>query len=504
MRISNFCMFLLSMNLLSCAPDKIQHEDDVQKPNILFVFADDMTFTVLDELEKNDVHTPNLDKLISEGTSFTKAYNMGSWSGAVCTASRSMMISGRSVWNAFAIKEEWRKGENKNLTLPQLLKESGYETYMTGKWHVDVPASDIFDHTVNIRGGMPKDTWAGSNMGAKFDSIKKIEGDLGTIMPKGYNRPLVGENDDWSPTDRSLGGFWEGGTHWSEVLRDDAKSFLGSAAKKDNPFFMYLAFNAVHDPRQSPGSFLDLYVLDDIKVPKSFLPVYPYKEAIGNGPELRDEALAPFPRTPYAIKKHLQEYYAIISHMDHQIGEIFEELDRKGFRENTYIIFTADHGLAMGKHGLLGKQTMFDHSMGAPFIISGPGIPKGKKLNQDIYIQDAMATILEIAGVDKPDYVEFESLLALINGDKDLIREDIYGAYLNNQRMIKKGGFKLTVYPNAKKLLLFDMENDPLEMNDLADQPQYKELRKRLFAALQKQQGQLNDKLTLNEMDYVF
>ena len=267
---------------------------------------------------------------------------------------------------------------------------------------------------------------------------------------------------------------------------------------------MYLAFNAVHDPRQAPGSFLDLYVAEELKIPESFMPLYPYKDDIGNGPGLRDEALAPFPRTPYAIKKHLQEYYAIVSHMDYQIGKIFEELERKGLRDNTYIIFTADHGLAMGNHGLMGKQTMFDHSMAAPFIIAGPNIPKGKRLDHDIYIQDAMATMLEIAGVDKPDYVEFESLLALIKGDQELIREEVYGAYLNNQRMIKKDGFKLTVYPNAKKLLLFDMEKDPFEINDLADQPQYEELRKSLFAALQQLQGQLNDKLELNEMDYDF
>jgi arylsulfatase A-like enzyme len=351
---------------------------------------------------------------------------------------------------------------------------------------------------------MPRDAWGGNNMGAKFDSIRKIGADPATIMPVGYNRPLIGEEDNWSPSDRSFGGFWEGGTHWSEVLRQDAESFLNIATNTGKPFFMYLSFNALHDPRQSPGSFLDLYVAEDLKIPESFMPLYPYKDAIGNGPGLRDEALAPFPRTPYAIKKHLQEYYAIISHMDHQIGEIFKELDRKELRDNTYIIFTADHGLAMGKHGLMGKQSLFDHTMGAPFIISGPGIPKGKRLSKDIYIQDAMATILEIAGVEKPDFVEFESILNLLDGTAEEIHHEIYGAYMDNQRMIKKDDFKLIVYPKAKKLLLFDLANDPSEINDLANQPQYEELRRSLFTALQQLQGRFNDKLELNEMDYVF
>lgn len=502
MKIIKPCLFLLSIFLLSCGTNEVQQESQEKKPNILFVFADDMTFEVLDQLEQNEIYTPNLDKLMSEGTSFRKAYNMGSWSGAVCTASRSMMISGRSVWNAFNIKEEWKKGDKTDLTLPKLLENSGYETYMTGKWHVDVPATDIFNHAVNIRPGMPRDAWSGNNMGAKFDSISKIGADPQTIMPIGYNRPLSENEDNWSPSDPAFGGFWEGGTHWSEVVRNDAYAFLDSASKSNNPFFMYLAFNAVHDPRQSPGSFLDLYSVDDIKIPKNFMPEYPYKDEIGNGPALRDEALAPYPRTPYSVKKHLQEYYAIISHMDHQIGEIFNELERKGLRENTYIIFTADHGLAMGSHGLMGKQTMFDHSMAAPFIISGPNLPKGQRLEQDIYIQDAMATILDIAGVEKPDYVEFNSLLGLIHGNEERIYEDIYGAYLKNQRMIKKDGYKLTVYPKAKKMLLFDMEKDPFEMNDLADQPEYQDRIKTLFAALQQKQIQLNDALVLNAADY--
>jgi arylsulfatase A-like enzyme len=158
----------------------------------------------------------------------------------------------------------------------------------------------------------------------------------------------------------------------------------------------------------------------------------------------------------------------------------------------------------MGKHGLMGKQSMFDHTIGAPFIISGPGILKGKKLGQDIYIQDAMATILEIAGVEKPDFVEFESILNLLDGTAEEIHHEIYGAYMDNQRMIKKDDFKLIVYPKAKKLLLFDLANDPSEINDLANQPQYEELRRSLFTALQQLQGRFNDKLELNEMDYVF
>jgi len=93
---------------------------------------------------------------------------------------------------------------------------------------------------------------------------------------------------------------------------------------------MYIAFNAPHDPRQSPKEYVDMYPLDKISVPESFLPEYPYSEEIGSGRDLRDERLAPFPRTEYAVKKNIQEYYAIISHMDYQIGRILDELEKTG------------------------------------------------------------------------------------------------------------------------------------------------------------------------------
>lgn len=500
--IRTLCILAAGVMMTSaCVNQKEQHSQ--KKPNILFVFADDLTFTALGNLEPNSLHTPHLNQLMAEGTSFQKAYNMGSWTGAVCAASRAMMISGRSVWETQAFKENWKKGEDIDKTWPKLMEKAGYETYMTGKWHVDVHPDKIFNHTAHIRGGMPGDKWQHGLMVQKFDSLAKAgQTDYSSLMPVGYNRPLSPEDHSWSPTDTTMGGFWEGGTHWSEVLREDAIGFLDHASQIDKPFFMYLAFNAVHDPRQSPGKYIDLYEVDEINLPESFMPVYPYKDAIGNGPALRDEALAPFPRTEYAIRTHLQEYYALLSHMDAQIGEILNKLEAIGERENTYIIFTADHGLAMGKHGLLGKQNMYEHSLAAPFIIAGPGIPEGQRMDKNIYLQDAMATSLEIAGVERPEYLYFHSILDLAKGKQEKVMDRVYGAYVSYQRMIKQDAFKLMVYPDAKQVLLYDLENDPNELTNLADRPEYKGKVKELFTALQEEQARLGDQLTLNPMDY--
>ncbi len=474
-----------------------------EKPNFVFFFADDLTYRALHYMGNDQVKTPNLDRLAARGTNFTHSYNMGGWNGAICTASRSMLVSGMSVWHVNQYREKWSSGDPAalNSTWPKLLEAAGYDTYMTGKWHVDAPATKIFGRAEHIRAGMPKDTYSSPEAQAAFKKARAGKISWADAMPNGYNRPLSAADKSWSPTDSSKGGFWEGGKHWTEVVADDAANFAQQASQNKGPFFMYLAFNAAHDPRQSPQKYIDLYPLESIEIPVSFQPDYPYHDEIGVGPKLRDEALAPFPRTELAIKTHLQEYYAIISHLDAQIGKIMDDLEAKGLLKNTYIFFAADHGLAVGRHGLLGKQSMYDHSLRTPLLMVGPGIPVGKTVDQDIYYQDIMPTTLELAGIKKPAFVEFKSLLSLAKGIQTGKQyEAIYGAYIDFQRMVRQDGFKLIAYPKAKKFLLFDLEKDPEEINNLADQPEFKIKKKALFSELLKLQKQYGDELDLSAM----
>ncbi|MGB5387798.1 MAG: sulfatase/phosphatase domain-containing protein, partial [Eudoraea sp.] len=175
--------------------------------------------------------------------------------------------------------------------------------------------------------------------------------------------------------------------------------------------------------------------------------------------------------------------------------------EESGQMENTYVIFTADHGLAMGRHGLLGKQSQFDHSIRAPFMIMGPDIPGGKINSSDIYLQDAMATSLELAGVEKPGYLYFHSVMDIVKGDQDKSHYNaIYGAYIDLQRMIRKDGFKLIVYPKLDKVLLYDLEKDPEEMKDLSEFQEYQPKIDDLFQELLNMQKELNDTLDISQM----
>ena len=260
---------------------------------------------------------------------------------------------------------------------------------------------------------------------------------------------------------------------------------------------MYIAFNAPHDPRQSPKEYVDKYPLDKIAMPKNYLPEYPFKDAIGCSKGLRDEKLAPFPRTEYAVKVNRQEYYAIITHMDAQIGRVLDALEASGTADNTYIFFTADHGLACGQHGLMGKQNLFDHSVRVPFFVVGPNVPAGKKQDGAIYLQDVMPSTLELAGVKRPEHVQFKSVMPIIAGERESNYDALYGAYLSVQRSVTVGDYKLILYPKISKALLFDLKNDPLEMKDLADQAKSKPIMKKLFARFEELQKETGDKMDL-------
>lgn len=466
-------LFILLIVFTFCQTREKQIE---KKPNILFIFADDQTYMGVHALGNSEVITPNLDKLVQSGVTFTHTYNMGGWNGAVCVASRAMLNTGRFLWRAKKADEKlYPEMKETSQFWSQMMQNAGYDTYMTGKWHVKQSAETIFETVADIRPGMP-----------------------GTV-PEAYNRPQSAGDTTWLPWHKKYGGFWEGGKHWSEVIVDNAIQFLDSAKNSANPFFMYLAFNAPHDPRQSPKEYVDMYPLLNISIPESFCELYPYKDSIGCGPGLRDEKLAPFPRTPYSIKVHRQEYYAIISHMDHQVGRIIAHLKNTGQDKNTYILFSADHGLSVGNHGLVGKQNMFDHSIRVPCVLVGPNIPENEKRNMQVYLQDLMATSLDLAQVEKPEYVEFNSLMPLINNElQKSPYPEIYGAYIDYQRMVRTDRYKLIIYPKAGKMLLFDVENDSNEMIDLAENKDYEPIKLDLIKRFKNQQKIMEDPLDLH------
>jgi choline-sulfatase len=418
-----------------------------------------------------------MDRLAASGCAFTHCFHQGSWSGAVCLPSRTMLNSGLTAFHAQA-------GIDEVPTWGQTLGDAGYDTYICGKWHLDP--------TVLQR---------------SFKEMGPVGPGFLPSTPEGgaaYDRPRPGNN--WQPWDESQKGHWLHTGLWRNqtpdrieheaVLYSDCfiDHLLNKAAKRNTPFFMYLGFNAPHDPRQSSKEYLDRYPQDKIEIPPNFLPRHPFD--LGDY-YIRDEVLAPFPRTHEAVQLHRREYYSLITYMDEQVGRVLDALERSGKASNTYVILTADHGLAVGEHGLLGKQNMYDCSVRMPLLIAGPGITAGRRVDELVYQHSMYATTCNLAGIPVPATVQFPSLAPLLQGGDKPVHDAVFSYYKGFQRMVRTKTLKLIVYPEIKRTQVFDIEHDPWEMHDLSDDPASAQLKADLMQHLKRLQQELDDKLNL-------
>jgi len=474
------------------------------KPNVLVIYTDDHRYSGVHALGDMPVQTPNLDKLSDYGLTFTHTYLMGAFSGATCIPSRAMLHTGR---NLFRLKGIGRTIPEDHTTMGEAFQNAGYFAYHVGKWHQDAKSlARSFNDGAKLCGmpayltdqfRMPFSDWNAEGNYAVEDCYLLEYDDQGKIV----RRPIT--NDD----KRGPTGTEKTGPHVSEVLADEAITFL-NGYKEKKPFFMYLAFPTPHDPRQAPQKYHDMYPVDEIELPPSYMPQHPFD----NGHiVLRDELLAEWPRTKEIAKKHLSEYYAIITHLDAQIGRVVQALKESGEYENTIIMMAGDSGLGVGNHGLLGKQNIYDEDgIHVPLIISGGLIDesqKGKRVDALCYIHDILPTICELVEIPTPKTVDGISLVPVINGDVSQIRDHSYHAYRQHQRAFRKGEYKLIEYVRApdnandrgdfiagsRVTQLFNIAEDPWETFNLADFPEYEELVSDMRNEMKKKSVELGD-----------
>ena len=425
------------------------------KPNILFLFADDQRADTIAAYGNPHIKTPNLDKLAAAGFSFRTNYCFGGNSGAVCVPSRAMLMTGKT-W--FHVDTATLKGVK---LLPELLQENGYVTFGTGKWHNGQPS------------------WLRAFQRGK------------AVMFGGMSDHTRVPVRDLGP-DGKLTAERTGERFSSELFADAAIEFLRNHDGK-KPFFAYVAFTAPHDPRMPPMAFREMYYRNLPPLPANFLPQLPFDNGMMKGG--RDENLAPWPRTESVIRDQLAEYYGMITHMDEQIGRILEALKQTGQADNTLIIYAADNGLALGSHGLLGKQSVFEHSMRVPLIFIGPGIPQGKSTQAFSYLLDVFPTLCDVIGIQRPADLEGESLRPLWEGKKDRVRDSVFLPYIQIQRAVRDERWKLICYPKIGHMQLFDLQTDPYEKINLIDRKEYAEHVQRLLKLMKQWQARVGDTL---------
>ena len=432
------------------------------QPNVLFMIADDHRWDAIGGMGDPTVKTPTMDALMARGTTFRQTHIMGSLSGAVCVPSRAAVLTSASLFRSGANQI------NRDYAVwPQVMRQAGYHTFFSGKWHND------------------RQTFADS-----FD-------DGGTIFFGGMGNQYKVPIFDFDPTgaypkdDRYIGDKFS-----TELFTDSAVQFIENYDQTD-PFFVYLSFTSPHDPRTPPGEYATMYKPEDVPVPENFYPEHPFD----NGEmRIRDEVLAPFPRTPEIVQQHIADYYGMISSQDAEMGRLLNTLEANGHLNNTIVIYTADHGLGVGQHGLLGKQNLYNHSIRVPSIFAGPGVSEGVTVDALTYLYDVFPTVCDLTDVECPDTTEGCSLVPLMEGCVEQVRETVFAAYKDMHRTISDGHWKLIRYYVSEEtgegtdcIQLFNLDQDPWEMTNLAELPEHADRIRSLAADMKMWQNETDD-----------
>lgn len=446
-----------------------------KRPNVLFIVTDDQRWDTVHALGNEEIITPNLDKLVERGTSFVRAHIAGGTCGAVCMPSRAMVLSGR---NPFHLEELGGNIPPEHKTLAETFKNNGYETIGLGKWHNGCPSyARSFSQGAKIFFGGMWDHWNVPT--CRYDPAGKYDNVINFVVDfYKDNHPQSQHCDEFDP-----------GKHSSTLLTDSAIELLKKNAGKEAPFFMYLAYLAPHDPRTMPDGFRRMYDPEKITLPPNFQKIIDTNYSLMVH---RDEHLASYPRDEKEIKCHIAEYFAMITHLDYEIGRLLQALHESGEEDNTIIVFTGDNGLAVGQHGWLGKEDIYEHGVRIPLILAGPGIAENVRNDAYVYLYDIFPTLCEKAGMDIPDSVDGKSFAHLLDGNGgEHFRDELYLIFDEFIRGVKDENYKLIEYRNGDKkedkwTFLYNIKTDPWETVNLAYKEEYKEKVKQMRSRILK------------------
>lgn len=407
------------------------------RPNILFILVDDQSpfdFTFYNS--KSELRSPNLDRLAEQGMVFDNAYHMGAFLGAVCTPSRHMIMTGRTVWHLpiGPTAKNHCPPDIEQHSLPAVFNRGGYATMRTCK------------------------------RGNSYEAANKLFAVRHDASKRG--------GDDES------GSAW----HAEQVL-----TYLNEreAAKDDRPFLIYFGFSHPHDTRDGKPELLANYGATNHADPNTVPAAHPKQPGLpvnwlsakpfpDGHPGLRDEVAVSGVwkrRDERTIRNELGREFACAENIDIQIGRVLEKLEAMGELENTYIIYTSDHGIAIGRHAFQGKQNLYEHTWRVPFIVKGPGIEPGSRALGNIYLLDVLATLCDLAGIPAPETNEGISFRPVLEGRQQTVRDVLYGVYSGGtkpgMRCVRKGDWKLIQYDvldgSVRETQLFNLKNNPDE-----------------------------------------
>jgi arylsulfatase A-like enzyme len=414
----------------------------LNKPNILLISSDQHRGDSLGCAGHPCVRTPHLDQLAYEGMRFINAYV----DAPVCIPARTTMITGiqSHIYGCPQFKADYRLQRDRRDFLGSLMTEAGYQTHLVGKrhWHTEP----------TFRAGFE------SVAGLEQLSVERFQrcGNAGDL-PEG-----MGSNE-FHPT-RSQLPLELGSTHW---IVDKAIEFL-TYRDQTQPFFLWTSFIDPHPPMCIHEPYYSMYDNEDIPAPVM--------------PEWAEDPHAPHelfcnrnmynskPMTQNEIRKMRGVYYGMITHLDFQLGRLLGKLQHQGLLDNTFIIYVSDHGEKLGDFGDLSKSAFYENTAQIPFIIRWPSWFQAEAGNTSyalVELADLLPTICEIAGARTPKDVTGKSLLSIVKGEAEKVRDELHG-HINDSHMFHDGTYKYLYFAEDGRELVFDVTKDRKDEHDLS------------------------------------
>lgn len=467
--MSRFRILFSLLCLLAASSSAVFSADPKPKPrNVLLLVSDDLN-TALGTYGHPLVKSPNIDRLAARGVRFDNAYCQF----PLCNPSRASFLTGRSPIATKVVTNgpRFREFIPDTVTLPQLFKNAGIYTARVGKlYHYGVPGD------IGTPGLDDPDSWNE------------------TINPRGVDKDVEDEIHTIAPANAEGSRRFGGTVSWLSVPDEKGEHTdgIGAAegiklleAHKDKPFFLAVGFYRPHTPYVAPKKYFDMYPLDKIKLPETPAGFKEQTPAAAITTKANEAAM-----TDQQRREAIQAYYASTSYMDAQVGRLLDALDRLDLAKDTVVVFLSDHGYHLGEYGMWQKMSLFEQSARVPLIIAAPGAKKnGTGSPALVESLDIYPTVAALCGMKAPEYLDGKNLVPVLEGEALSVRSAAFTQV--NRGNVPGHSVRTIMYRyiewgyGAEGAQLYDMEKDPFQTKNLANDPAYAQPRAEMSAMIQ-------------------
>ena len=516
--------------LISCSAPIPEDKPDASRPNILFIMSDDHAYQAISAYSDKLINTPNIDRIANEGMLFSNACVTNS----ICAPSRAVILTGKHSHLNGKI-DNMLPFDTTNITFPTLFQEAGYQTAMYGKLHFGNNPKGVDDFMI-----LPGQ---GSYINPRFltpEGDTTITGYVTDVITdltlnwfkekRNPEKPFMlaylhkAPHRPWWPRPDKFAEFSEKEFPIPETLFDDYETRGQAAKTAEMNLLTHMRYG--HDSKIRPSTIAEMGKVEPDVPPVMWGGIdgftgpfrrtndeqkaayKPTLDKINN--EFREKwpSMTTKEKMIWKYQRYMQDYLGSISSVDDGVGRILDYLEESGLDENTIVVYTSDQGFYLGEHGWFDKRFIYDESFKTPLLIKWPGVTEpGSKNDQMVQNLDFAQTFLEIAGISAPSDMQGESIAPLLKGEDTWTREAVYYHYYEypSVHMVKRHyaivtrEYKLVhFYYDVDEWELYDRKNDPLEINNVYDHPEYLDVVDKLKADLADLRVKYQDSVALD------